>query len=197
MEDCFSIPQFSGIAMAHIMFLLCFVLMAEISNAHDFSGMDRIKLKNILIKERADFDACIKKTMLDEEAIKLCRYNYAKQRTFSAEELFHFYTEHAVDAEEIYTDLYIAVSGNVDRVDKSGLGYPEIIFYLDPFGLTGVRCEFAQEMADELGQLEIGSLVTVGGISKKMFRDNYVSITHCEFLKVEQKKKSKISQGAK
>ncbi len=169
-----------------IIIIICIVLSAP-AYAHNFGGRERNTLKNELISERLAYDKCIKKAATDEFAKSVCRSNYALKRLLSLDELFHFYTEHAIDAEDIYTNLHIAVKGAVHRVGTSSLGFPEIIMALDAFGVTGVRFEFSKNMAKELEQLKQGTEITIGGIVKGMFTDNYVRLTHCEILERPKK----------
>ncbi len=168
--------------MRYLMLCICYLVLVSLASAHELGGIERNNLKSELIKERASYDACIKKAEDDAKAQEKCRKTYALQRLFSVEELFHLYTEHTLDAENIYTDLHIAVQGIVHRVGESSLGFPEIVLALDAFGLTGVRCEFSKNMAEDIAKLQAGDKVRLGGISKGLFGDDFVRITHCEFL---------------
>ncbi len=162
--------------------------------AHEISSAKMFQLMDQLLKQRVSYDKCLEKAQkngIQPEAEKLCRNKYALQRNFSTEEIYHLYTEHILVASDLYNDLLIAVHGKVHRVGESGLGFPEVLFAIDGFGLTGVRFEFPNNMAKEIAKLKVGDSVTIGGISKGLFNDKYVRITHCEFLNDTKNKRKK------
>ncbi len=165
---------------------MCYVQQFGFAYAHELAGRKKFTIMQELIKERSNYNKCLEKTKSSEsgdEAAKFCRKKYALQRKFSIKDLYHLYMEHILVAEELYTELLISVHGKVHKVGKSPLGFPEIVFSLDAFGVTGVRCEFPESAKKELKDLEIGKEVTLAGISKGLFNDDYVRLTHCEFIK--------------
>ncbi len=169
-----------------IVILMTFLLQTGFAYAHEFDARKKRAMMTELVKEHKKYQSCLEKAKdaLDtEQAEKLCRKKYAMQRMFKVKDLYHFYMEHILEAEELYSDLLIAVRGKVHRISKSPLGFPEVVFALDDFGVTGVRCEFPQSVAKKIAELEVGQEVTIGGISKGLFNDDYVRLTHCEILK--------------
>ncbi len=167
-------------------FLIIFCMLSpSVMEAHEIGGRKKHTMMQELIRERGEYKKCLEKAQKADnksDVEKQCRKKYALQRKFSVNELYHLYMEHILVATELYSDLLISVHGKVHKVGTSALGFPEIVFALDAFGVTGVRCEFPTSAKKRLAQLEVGAEVTLAGISKGLFNDDYVSLTHCEFL---------------
>ncbi len=171
--------------MSFIVFVV-FIIQCSDVHSHELSPKIKRNIMQELINDRAGYDSCLKKAeknINQEKAEKQCRKTYALKRRFTTKELYHLYMEHILVAEELYTNLLISVKGKVHKVSKSALGFPEVVFSLDAFGVTGVRCEFPNNMKKEVEKLQEGDEVTISGISKGLFNDDYVSLTHCEILK--------------
>ncbi len=165
--------------------LICafFIGGAQVSYAHEINASELLFKRH---EQRKKYEICVKKAPEKGEkraqVVKKCREQYVKKRLFTPEELLHLYKEHPMEAEDIYTDMMVGIKAEISQVAESDMGYPEIRFHLDSFGMTGVRCEFAKDSAKEVAKLKAGDKVRLLGISKGLVRDNHVYVTNCEII---------------
>lgn len=111
---------------------------------------------------------------------KKCRQIYATTRLVSAQALWDAFNANALVAEDRYRGRLVAVDGTISNIGTSPMGYPEVTFALDGFGLKSVRCQFPKDARPEIAQLKKGQRVTVGGICKGFVKDTQVSMDSCE-----------------
>lgn len=134
---------------------------------------------------RAAFDECrAAATRMDAQkrplVEKKCRQIYAKMRLVSAKVLWDAFNTNAIAAEDAYKGKLVAVEGKISKIGTSPMGYPELTFAIDGFGLKSVRCQFSKEARPEIAKLKKGQSVTVGGLCKGFVMDSQVSMDSCE-----------------
>ncbi len=167
-----------------IFYILVFLVFSLPAMAHEIEK-ENIVAKHIASREK--YDACLRKAGQKSLAQKACRKAYAKQRFFTVSSLYHLHTEHAFEAEELYSELLIGLKGRVRRVGKTMLGVPEIVMSLDSYGLSGVRIEFSSKLLPRLEALQMGEEIRIMGICKGMQGEDYVRVVHGEFMDQSRK----------
>ncbi len=133
------------------------------------------------VQQRKQYDACLKNAPNNTTQAKKCRKAYANSRRLTAKQLFHLYMEHPLEAEELYDDMLIGLSGRISALGNSPLGMPEAVLALDELGLSGVRVEFSPQSMEKFKQLQLGDTLYVVAICKGVLQENFVRVVNAEF----------------
>ncbi len=171
-----------AIKFQHIAFALLFSSLLAYNTASFAHELNKDVTLRSHIAMRKNYDMCMEKAQNRAQSEKKCRQTYAKQRLLSVEKIHHLYMQHPLEAEELYDDMLVGITGTVQRIETTALGVPEIIFALDAFGLSGVRAEFSKAYAMQLQELKIGTKIRIMGICKSVQAEGFVRIIHAEFL---------------
>ncbi len=122
------------------------------------------------------------KYMTDPEAVKKHAANLRLEAgAVSPRALWKAFEENEVAAENKYKGKLIAVKGKISAITTSPLGYPEISFHVDGYGLYQVQCEFPKDARAKIAELRKGQAVLVSGVCRGMTMKN-VFLKGCKVI---------------
>lgn len=96
----------------------------------------------------------------------------AKMRTHAnaipAATLWKDFDANEVAAEDKYKGKVIAVKGTISSITTSPMGYPQVTFSGDKYGLNNVVCEFSKDDKGQIAKLKKGEKITLTGTCQGM-----------------------------
>ena len=99
----------------------------------------------------------------------------------SASTLFNAFKQNAVAANQKFMNKRVAIEGNIDSIDSSFMGYPQIVFEVDgSYGFANVTCEFPKSAIDAIAKMSTGQHVVIIGTVKGLII-NSVTLDNCVF----------------
>ncbi|MBO4311504.1 MAG: hypothetical protein J5828_00715 [Desulfovibrionaceae bacterium] len=100
----------------------------------------------------------------DEKAVDFAGKNFiAAARTVTPSKIWNDFNENEVAAEDQYKGHILGVKGKIGKITTSPLGYPEVTFSIDQFGLKAVNFQFDKESRKDIAKLKKGKQITLGG----------------------------------
>lgn len=85
-----------------------------------------------------------------------------------ASQLWKDFDANEVAAEDKYKGKVIAVKGIISSITTSPMGYPQVTFSGDKYGLKNVVCEFSKDDKGQIAKLKKGEKITLSGTCQGM-----------------------------
>lgn len=99
----------------------------------------------------------------------------------SAAALWKEFDNNEVAAEKAYKNKRVAIEGRISKIETSLMGYPEISFALDQYGLDTVKCQFSKKESDTIAGMAKGQKVVVIGKVTTFALGSMLNLDDCTF----------------
>ena len=93
--------------------------------------------------------------------------------------LYADFKDNELKANNQYRGKEIALVGNITGITESALGFPQLEFDVDQFGMNKVICQFPKKAIDVLMEMKKGQKVSVIGKVSGLHMDIMVSLDNC------------------
>ena len=103
-----------------------------------------------------------------------------KHTIVSAPALFNAFAQNEVAADQKYKGKRVAIEGIIYKIEKSPLGYPELVFDVS-YGINTVKCQFSKDNMDRIANMSKGQRVVLIGTVKAFTLGALLSVDDCEF----------------
>lgn len=103
-----------------------------------------------------------------------------KYTVVSAPALFNAFAQNEVAADQKYKGKRVAIEGIIYKIEKSPLGYPELVFDVS-YGINTVKCQFSKDNMDRIANMSKGQRVVLIGTVKAFTLGALLSVDDCEF----------------